>query len=264
MADTTALDALRDTLMGLPSTTIGPPRQPVHAMLDSGRSMLDLARTDERGDALAHVGFAKKKLDDVERSLDALDLSQRRWRALYDRRVYTDALQGEIEQGYDARARALRAADYNLEGNTKAEAILSNVRDGEGHGDMIEDLHVLAQMFRDNKKAFKEDRSVDVDALSTDLDARADRLSEGLARAKGGDQVAYDEAIDLRDRAATHAYEQLRHLRRAGRYAFHDDPRARDMFANTYERDIKRAQRADVQDDRDTRSDDGPPSTDTL
>ena len=42
----------------------------------------------------------------------------------------------------------------------------------------------------------------------------------------------YDEAIELRDRTDTFAHLKLFDLRRAARYAFHDEARARAAFSN--------------------------------
>ena len=230
--DTTALDALRDDLMALSPTEVREPRQPVHATLRHGRAMLDFITLDDHAKTLADVGIGKSEVALVTRSLDALEQAQRAWRAIYDRRAFEGDLTTRLEAAYDLRARVLRAVDFNLHDDPQALAVAANVREGEGHSDLIEDLGVLATMLAKHKGAFKRDKTFDVAASIEALEADAKALSEALATFEGRGRAGYDEAIELRDRADTFAHLKLRDLRRAGRYALHDEARARAVFAN--------------------------------
>ena len=249
MPKNTALETLTPALHALPQDQVQSPQAPVHVTLRSGRTMLDFALLKDNARTLEQVGFGGEELEEVRQSLEALDQAQQSWRSVYNRRAFEGALSQRLEDAYDLRDRVLRAAEFNLSDDPQLHVVLQNVRLGEGHGDLVEDLGVLARVLEAQKQAFAKDKTLDVAATVKELDQEAKAIATELAQFDGSKAAGYDEAIELRDRASTFAQHQLRRLRRAGRYAFQDHAPSSDRFVDTYQRDRKRAQRDTTQTD---------------
>jgi hypothetical protein len=98
---------------------------------------------------------------------------------------------------------------------------VSDIADGSGHADMIQDLNDLAVLGKANSE-FLTAIGFDLSLLDTAASV-ADELADLLATANG-DKVEKNASKTIRDKAYTHLKELVDEVRAAGKYLFWRNP----------------------------------------
>lgn len=148
--------------------------------------------------------------------------AETRWRTSR-RRANQDDLDELMTQSQQARSELLAAADYIWRKDESVRTLLSDIRQGGGQRDVADDLQRLADLFRsrwDEAKGRSEIEESDVGGAA--------KLALKLL-----DQVLQDdqaEALDLRNKAWAHWYENYIELYAAGRYVHRHNPEQSTLY----------------------------------
>lgn len=245
-APDTALDELRPALLAMAADAVRMPSMPVAAFLGEARRIL--AYVDAHGLAapLGAVGVDAEVLAQLAQATAALTRAEARWQVARDGTTPRELAAREVELSA-LRSRIVAAIRFNLPDDERADAVADAVMEGTGLGDLAMDLQVLAALLRSRPDGFARDATFDPAASASAAEEGAAELSNlhAVFLARASDR----SMLDLRNRAFTHADALLRQVRRAGRYAFRDQPDHAAAFHNRWNvRRVRRSRSAAVDD----------------
>ncbi len=140
-------------------------------------------------------------------------------------------------EAYDLRNKLLHAFTYAYRKDTELLKRVAEIRDGDGHADMIQDLNDLAVFGIANPTQLEL-----INFPLTDLDLAADKASymaELLAMANG-DKHHENEAKLIRDKAYTYLKEAVDEIKACGKYLFWKDKDKLKGYASDFLRNQKK------------------------
>lgn len=224
------LDQKTEALLAIPREEIATPYMPVDIFIKESEFQAQVAKEDR--EKLLAVGMDARYLDEIDVRVGALREAQSRWNKEYTEQEEAQKLWNEkSEDAYDLRDELLRDMRYAYR---KDEALLdqvSNITEGYGHADMIQDLNDLAVLGKANTGPLQ---AINLDMSKLDsASAMANEMGELLGKANGG-QLSDNEAKLLRDRAYTHLKEAIDEIRATGKYVFADNDRRLKGYSSDY------------------------------
>lgn len=219
--------------------TIRPPEIPVDKLVGEARALAVTAK--KHAPRLAKVGLKASVASLLGGLGEALASGQAA--LLAARKVGRSVAEVKAEEAArDYRARSLDdlAFAHDADDADAADRI-SKIREGEGLDDLISDLRQIVTFVREvptklsaigqNPKKLAETGAMLEEKLSALVDERRSRSDE-------------TSLVSDRDRAATALTTAMATVRRAGRYAFRDEPEKQRLYASAYSRVRKAVFRA--------------------
>ena len=238
---TNALDMLRLKLESL--IEVRSPDQPIDIYFQETDDLLAHVEANGLRPLLVDEGLNEGVFDEIAAALAAARQAQTEWTLLNDREKPTDQQELEVK-GYALRARAVKKARFTLRKDKSAQTTISNIVEGEGLADLVQDLDDLAKLIEDRADEFARNRNFDAAKAKADMTETARAIRGGLSGFRMN--PAQTKAVDLRDRAWTHLDDLVDDLREAGRAA--TDGVAARGFGSAYNRRLAaeaRRRRAD-------------------
>ncbi len=227
--------ASKDVLSALAAVeNVRPPEIPVDRLVGEARALALAAR--KHGAALSKVGLKGASVTLVAGLGASLAAAQSA--LLSSRRVGRSAAEVKAEEAArDYRARRLDDLEFAVGMDPEAAARISKIREGEGLDDLIADLRQIV--------TFVEEVPAALTAIGQNpkkLAATGAELEEKLSTLVDERRTRSDETrfVTERDRAATALSAAMGAVRRAGRYAFRDEPEKQRLYASAYNR-VRRA-----------------------
>ncbi len=218
-----------------------PPNIPVAAALQEAN---DVAKAAKRHFAkLRKLPFDHTLVPMLPKVAEALRDAETEWRTL--RKRFGDQNLASLRKEAETLKRDLFAAGrYFLRADGAAQALLDAVAEGDGLGDLIDDLHVLADVVHAQAQKL---RGADLVGGPEKAAGRAKTLATELANAVSAENTdeRAQRAIARRNKLFMLLNDALREIREAARYALRHDDAAlapfRVRYANTRQRPKKRA-----------------------
>ncbi len=209
---------------------VKPPEIPVHRLVSEARDVVFAAKKDAA--ELERIRFDLALVPLISALASALEHVQSRIEKARD----AGRSEADIKVESDARTfreRTLESLEYALRGDESARERISDVREGHGLDDLLDDVGVVVD--------FVEEASVALTNIGADPLALA---SEGrthqalLAKVVHPNRTpSIDAALDAeRDRIATALSAAVAKLYAAGRYAFRDHPKRARKYASAHTR----------------------------
>lgn len=227
--------APKDVLAALAAVeNVRPPEIPVDRLVGEARALVLAAR--KHGAALAKVGLKGASVALVAGLGASLAAAQSA--LLSSRRVGRSAAEVKAEEAArDYRARRLDDLEFAVGMDPEAAARISKIREGEGLDDLIADLRQIVTFVQEVPAALTA-----IGQNPKKLAATGAELEEKLATLVDERRTRSDETrfVAERDRAATALSAAMGAVRRAGRYAFRDEPEKQRLYASAYNR-VRRA-----------------------
>jgi len=205
------------------------PEIPVHRLVSEARDVVFAAKKDVA--ELHRIRFDLALVPLISALASALEHVQSRIEKARD----AGRSEADIKAESDARTfreRTLESLEYALRGDESARERISDVREGSGLDDLLDDVGVVVD--------FVEEASVALTNIGADPLALA---SEGrthqslLSKVVHPNRAPSDAALDAeRDRIATALSAAVAKLYAAGRYAFRDHPKRARKYASAHAR----------------------------
>jgi len=232
------LQTLRPILDAIPLSELRRPDLPLSVALQEAHDLSAMLEADDAWSALVAVGLPLRAAADLPLAIAAARQAQSQWVVARDR-TKPAAQREREEQGTALRRELSAACRWNLRADEQAQAVLDTIAQGDGLADLVQDLEDLATLIAHHQDHFDGDQTFDAPAQAEAARSLALDIAEGSAQGRASEDQ--DELRRLRDRAVLHLDRLVSDVRRAGRYAFRDDPRRAGDFSSDYLRRRRKA-----------------------
>ncbi|TDP75925.1 hypothetical protein [Bradymonas sediminis] len=226
------LDLLTPTLQKLSSAEVRPPSgMPISTFLAEAETFNSLIARTDVSDGLKKVGTSDERLAILPTAVQAARQAQSVWAQQRGRRnseVFNEA----IKRGEALRTQALKACKWNLRHDAEIQANLKFIRQTGSIATLAQDLHDLARLLEMYPLAFESDQTFDSSSVVIEARQIASTLMDEKSEYHHG--ISQHSAKDMRDRAFTYLNELLSEFRKAGEYAFRDNPEMAKRFTSRY------------------------------
>jgi len=235
------LAACLDKIIAIPSEETQTPSLPVNVFLQESEDTFHW--TSEDMPLLATIGMNEEKRLDLNVRTGACRESQSLWNK--DRRSTKDAEKQWIALApvaYNLRDELIHKFRFAFRNDPKLLGRVSEIAEGTGHADMIQDLNDLAVLGKENE-ALLTPINFDLTLLDTAAET-SDNGADVLAIANGSKQKGNESRV-LRDKAYTYLKQSLDEFRAAGKYLFWKNPERLVGYSSNYWRSKKTASKKD-------------------
>lgn len=225
----TALEQLRSVLDAIPADEVQPPDMPVDVYFQETDDLQEHLTVNALAQVLEDEGLDRSTLDALPLALAAAREAQTAW-TLTNERAKPDDQRDAEKRGYELRTKVSRKARFALRANRAARSVLSQILEGDGVADLVQDLDDLRMLLSHHATAFARNKNFDATAVSVELSTLAAEIRKGLSGFRMNPEQA--KAVDLRNRAWTHLDQLVDDVREAGRAA--TDGKLAQGFASAY------------------------------
>ena len=216
MSQETDYQSKLETITAIPESDLKSPVMPVDVFLQEAENLYHWARDDEAD--LTGVGLDWGWVTDLPVRAGALREAESIWfKKRFSQQETVKNWVASSEAGYALRDRMLHSFRYAYRKDPGLLARVSQITDGTGHADMIQDLNDIAVLGRGHIEPLL---AINLDpAMLEEAAAASDHLSDLLARANVDREQATRTRI-VRDQAYTHLKEAVDEVRDCGQYVF--------------------------------------------
>ncbi|WP_347839005.1 hypothetical protein [uncultured Draconibacterium sp.] len=230
MSDRQDYDACYDAFMAIPAEEVKAPAIPVESAIQENENLY-LWSLDDKAE-LTGAGLPETTID----SLTVRNGACRTAEAMWKREQHTpqDAQKEWEERGpaaYELRDRLLHDFRYAFRNDERLLKKVSEITDGTGDADMIQDLSNLVALGEANPELLA---LINFDVTLLPLAATAaDELAIVLAQANGEKEIDHQVKI-VRDRAYTYMQQAANEIKNCGRYVFWKNEDRLKGYRNIY------------------------------
>ncbi|MEC8812665.1 MAG: hypothetical protein VXY23_15230 [Pseudomonadota bacterium] len=212
--------------------TLKKPNIPVKAYLQEAENLYHWAQEDKT--TLQSAGLPWAWVQDLPQRIGALREAESLWfKERFGREEAQQQWDQEAPAAYALRDQMLRAMRYAYRRDDALLKRVSDIAEGTGHVDMIQDLNDVAILGRANAEPLL---AVGVDAEALDLAASTAADMADLLAMVNGERAHGSSARVIRDQAYTHLKEAVDEIRACGEYVFWDNPARLDGYHSQYRR----------------------------
>jgi hypothetical protein len=223
-------------IMAIPKDQVLSPSIPMDTYHQEAEYFVHTAEEDK--DQLIPAGFPLELIEDTHKRIGASRIAHSRWRN--EVKEWEKAEMEWKEKSSEAfafRDKLVRDFDFAYRKRQDLQRIISEIRDGYGNDDMIEDVHRLGLLGKQHPEpliAIGFDLSLLDKAIKL-----AGEMGELLANANG-DRLSDHELKVIRNRAYTHLKEAVDEIKAYGKYVFWDDDHKLRQYSSAYLRRMNR------------------------
>lgn len=230
-------DAKEAQFLAITPDAMKKPNMPVKIYLQEAENQLQWALQDKA--ALLAAGFDWTLVDDLPQRIGALRVAESNWFSeRHSREEVQQRWEIESPKAYALRDQLLRAMRYAYRKDASLMKRVSEIAEGSGHADMIQDLNDIAVLGRDYSAPLQ---AINVDLADLDRAANvADAMGELLALVNG-ERASDNSARVIRDQAYTLLKQAVDEVRACGQYVFWDNESRRDGYFSAHLRSRRSA-----------------------
>jgi hypothetical protein len=218
-------------------TTVKAPEIPVHRLVSEARGVVFVAKKDVAELTRIHFNLALVPL--ISSLASGLENLQIRINKARDKGRTTAEIKAE-DGARTYRERTLESLEYALREDATAAGRISDIREGEGLDDLLDDVGVVIDFVAEEETAAAlVNIGEDPAALAAEGRTHRAGLSKLVYSRRAGNEAS--SLVPERNRIATALSAAVGKLYAAGRYAFRDDPKKARNYASTYTR-VRKAQ----------------------
>ena len=219
-----------DEIEAIPEDELKLPNAPVSIMVQEAENQFEWCKDDKK--ELTKTGLDWNMVLDIPARAGALRQSESNWKSVSRARQDAEKEWKEKSPGaYDLRDRLVHDFTYAFRNEDELKTKLAEIRDGDGHADMIQDLSDLSVLGKSNTPLLKT-IGFDV-ALLDEAAAMSDNMGSLLAEVNG-ERAEQNEAKIIRDKAYTYLKQAVDELRACGKYVFWRDPERLKGYRSEY------------------------------
>ncbi len=230
MSDRQDYDACFDAFMAIPAEEVKAPDMPVNAAIQENENLY-LWSLDDKAELMG-AGLPETTIDDLTVRNGACRTAEAMWKR--EQHTPQDA-QKEWEErapaAYELHGRLLHDFRYAFRNDERLLKKVSDITDGTGDADMIQDLSNLVALGEQNSRLLAQ---INFDAaLLATAATEADELAILLAQANGEKEI--DSQVKItRDRAYTYMQQAANEIKNCGRYVFWKNEDRLKGYRNIY------------------------------
>ena len=230
MSDRQDYDACYDAFMAIPAEEVKAPDMPVNVAIQENENLYLWSLDDK--DELMGAGLPETTIDNLTVRNGACRTAEAMWKR--EQNTPQDA-QKEWEErapaAYELHNRLLHDFRYAFRNNQQLLNRVSDISDGTGDADMIQDLSNLVALGEANPEPLA---LINFDVTLLPLAATtADELAIVLAQANGEKEI--DSQVKItRDRAYTYMKQAADEIKNCGRYVFWKNEERLKGYRNIY------------------------------
>ncbi|MFB6317298.1 hypothetical protein [Saccharicrinis sp. FJH54] len=237
MANSEDYNAKLDAIKAIPNDLVQIPSLPVDVFLQETENLYHWSLRD--AEKLIGVGITQDMIDDLPVRAGALRQAQSLW--FKDRYSQEEAQKEWADKSpgaYELRDELLHDFRYAYREDAALLGRISEIADGSGHADMIQDLSNLATLGKANTGPLE---AIGYDMSKLDIaDQTAESMADILATANG-DKAEQNETKLIRDKAYTLLKERVDEIREAGKYLFWKNKQRYKGYVSAYWKKNNRA-----------------------
>lgn len=219
MSNLSEFEKLKEAIEAIKANEVKVPDMPVDIFIQETENMYQWALDDK--EQLFARGLKQEVLDAIPEASGACRHAEALWfKQRYGKQEAEKQWAEKSPAAYDLRNDLIYEFEFAFVGNATLLGRVNDIKTGNGHPDMIQDLANLAVLGNENLSLLTA-TSFDPSLLATAADT-SDTLAEILARATG-DKAENSEAKTLRDKAYTYLKLQADEVRRYGKFVFRKD-----------------------------------------
>jgi hypothetical protein len=189
---------------------------PVETYVQEGEKLYRWCQEDQA--ALTARGLDWTLVDDLPVRIGALMEAESRWIAQrFVRKEAGDQWSEENPELYELRNTILHEFRFAYRENEWLSGRVSEISEGSGHADMLQDLNDLAVLGKENPDLLT---TVNFDMTLLDKAAQAADEKSTLWAEASYDRAGYKEAKKIRDQTYTHLKEAVDKIREYGQFVF--------------------------------------------
>lgn len=216
MNTNTDFEQLKALIESLSTGEIKKPDMPIDAFLQEAENLYQWALDDKK--ELVARGLKVETLNTLPIATGACRHAEGLWfKQRYGKQEAEKQWTEESPAAFELRDDLVDELEFAFNGDSALLGRVTDIKDGNTHADMIQDLTNLALLGQENMallKVIKFDESLLQKATDT-----SNHLAEVLARANG-DKAEDSEAKVLRDKAYTYLKKHVDEVRRYGKFVF--------------------------------------------
>lgn len=224
-------------MLAITGEQIKKPNMPVKIFLQEAENLFHWALQDQVALSAARLDWSL--VEDLPQLAGALREAESLW--AQDRHEREDVLRqwdAESAQAYALRDHLLRAMSFAYRHDDVLMRRVAEIRAGNGHADMIQDLNDIALLGRQHSAPLQ---NIDFDLAQLQQAAdTSDRMADLLAQVNG-ERSADNKARVVRDQAFTLLKHAVDEIRACGQYVFWDNAARRDGYFSAYLRSLRKA-----------------------
>jgi hypothetical protein len=153
------LETLRGELVAMPAEAEDQPAIPMAVVLQEAADLLAVLRIETVKGRLVQVGASAESFDRLQVAIEAARAAQSDWVVVRDASK-SNAQRDREAAGQKLRLDLLAACRWNRRGDRVALGTLSDIAEGEGVADLIQDLNDLAALIELKRGEFGVDKDV--------------------------------------------------------------------------------------------------------
>ena len=216
----------------IPTEKVLIPGMPVMNFIQEAEDLEDWGRKDLA--ELAVAGITEAHFDDLKIRLESCREAQSRWRKEKQAELDWSA---QAPEAFALKEELLHIFRFAFRKNESLLGVVSQIAEGAGNDDMIQDLNDLSVLGLDNIDLLT---AISFDVRKLEVAANMSTDMGNLLAIANGTRQGSNEAKDLRDRAYTHLKELIDEIRAAGKYVFWKNPDRLKGYNSSYWKSKKR------------------------
>lgn len=232
MSNSEDFAAKQAEIEAIPADQVKSPGLPIDVFLQEAENTVQWCQQDK--DKLTAAGLDWTLVDDVPVRCGALRQAESLWfKERFSREEAEKEWSEKSPQAYDLRNQLLHDFRFAYRKDSDLAGRVSQIAEGSGHADMIQDLNDLAELGKANPDQLT---AIGFDATLLDTAATmSDEMAELLSRATS-DRAGDNQARVTRDKAFTLLKQAIDEIRECGQYVFWHDAQRYKGYISQYHR----------------------------
>ena len=224
------LDAVKAEVIALSEEWEKDPNLPVNDLVSEAADLIIQAQTD--AEVLATLSIDTERVGALEARVEVLRDYQTQWLDVkHDAEEARKEWKIKYPEALELKKDTLQTLRFVYDEDEEKSKRISEITKGYGYDDLIQDLHDIAYMGKQDVTVF-EPISYDVTKFDK-ADSFSSELMILLAR-MNGEKHDDNEAKSLRDKCFNYVKEIVDYIRKYGKYAFRNDPEKAKLYTSAY------------------------------
>lgn len=219
MSNTTEFEKLKKDIEAIKDNDVKAPDMPIDTFVQESENLHEWAFDDKA--LLFARGLKPQVLTELSDGSGACRHAEALWfKQRYGKQEAEKQWSEESPAAYALHNDLIYEFEFAFVGNAALLSRVNQIKTGNGHADMIQDLTNLSLLGQDNLPLLKKTK-FDETLLPKAITV-SDTMADILARATG-DKAENSEAKTLRDKAYTYLRQRVDEVRRYGKFIFRKD-----------------------------------------
>lgn len=237
MSNAEDFTAAQAEIEAIPDDKIKSPGLPIDIFLQEAENLYQWCQDDK--DKLTAAGLDWPLVEKLPGFCGALRQAESMWfKDRFSREEAEKQWQEESPTAYDLRNQLLHDFHFAYRKSPDLAGRVSQIAEGSGHADMIQDLNDLAELGKDNSDALS---AIGFDIAQLDIASTTSAEMADLLSKATSDRGDNNQARVIRDKAFTLLKQAVDEIRDCGQYVFWRDAQRYKGYVSQYNKRFNKA-----------------------